>query len=129
MRERGSIMVETALAFVVLLFFTLVCVDLAYLIADKVHLQRVAREAAREAAITNDVGAGKSKGMDLAGMYFGKNAHKVMLDVQDKKEGNARFFTATAGYRHKVFGGDFLGWEGVSLGAKATFGWWDFPHD
>ncbi|ACX51906.1 hypothetical protein Adeg_0761 [Ammonifex degensii KC4] len=130
--EEGSIIVETVVACVVLTAFFLASAAVALLIIDKVHLQRVVREAAREVAITDSVAAGEQRGRDLARMYFGKRAGEVDLsvDISAVRAGDRveRYVTATGSFPHRVFGGKFLGLGEVRLHAQATFGWWDFPH-
>jgi Flp pilus assembly protein TadG len=118
-------MLETLLCCILLLAFVFVCIETANLVADKTHLQRVAREAAREAVIDMDTARGKTRGQTVARMYFDDRANLVQLNVNlsQKMQGAAvvYFAKATASYPYKS---NILGKE-VGLNAQATFGWLD----
>lgn len=121
--ERGSVLVELVFSALVLVVFFFAVAGTAMMVRDYVHLQRVAREAAREAAMLGDVSAGYRKGTDLAGMYFPRGGVSLRLERRDAYRSHS--VTAVASYPHRVFGGGVLGMPEVRLSAQATFGWWD----
>ncbi|WP_027718972.1 TadE/TadG family type IV pilus assembly protein [Desulfovirgula thermocuniculi] len=131
-REKGSVLVELVMACLVLMVFFFACVEVAWLIRDDVYLQRVARDAAREAVLAGSLDAGYAKAADRAQMYFGSNAGDVQVSLERYDAPQRHSVTCVAKYPHRFFGWfskDILGGKGVTLSAVATFGWWDFPQD
>lgn len=107
-----------------ILFFAVF--ETAVLIRDDMYLQRVAREAAREAALTGNLYAGYAKGRDMAAMYFsGKN---VTISLDQRGSGRNAVVVARAemfrpflgGYTERLFGE-----RGIKLGSVATYAWHD----
>lgn len=119
--ERGSILVETVFASLILLVFMFACVETVFLIADKVHLQRVVRDAAREAVITNNLSAGYRAGYDRAEMYF-RDRGSVRLRLERRDSFESRTVVCTAEYTHRVFGNLLPQGKEVRLSATAVFG-------
>lgn len=130
-REKGSILVELVMACLVLMVFFFACVEIAWLIRDDVYLQRVVRDAAREAVLTGNLGAGYTKAVDVARMYFGRYSGDVNVSLKRHDSGQSHSVVCTATYPHRFFGWfskNALGGKGVTLSARAVFGWWDFPQ-
>lgn len=130
--ERGSVLVELVMACLVLMVFFFACVEVAWLIRDDVYLQRVARDAAREAVLAGSLDAGYAKAADRARMYFGGNAGDVRVSLERHDSYRSHSVVCTATYPHRFFGWfskNALGGKGVTLSARAVFGWWDFPQD
>jgi len=127
---RGQILMETVIAMLVLLVLFFAIFESAYLIRDDLYLQRVAREAAREAVLTGSVAAGYAKGRDVAAMYFpGRN---VALELREQGSGREHVVIARATVMHKFLGQyavKLFGSEGMRLGARAVYGFWDTSED
>ncbi len=120
--EKGSIMLETLFCCILLIIFVFSCIEMANIIADKTHLQRVVREAAKETVVDMNTSEGKRRGQEIARMYF-DDANLVQLNVKlcEKNQGTSKVHCAEAKalYPYKS---ELLGKE-VKLNAQATFGW------
>jgi Flp pilus assembly protein TadG len=118
-------MLETLFCCILLITFVFACVEIANIIADKTHLQRVVREAAKETVVDMKTSEGKKRGQEVARMYFDDQASLVQLNVKlsQKTQGTSKihFAEAKASYPYKT---NLLGKE-VKLNAQATFGWLD----
>jgi Flp pilus assembly protein TadG len=116
-------MLETLLCTILLITFALSCIEVAGLLRNKTHLQRVVREAARETVVANDVSAGKTRGQYIARLYDYKTYDLVQLSIglREKTQGTTKvhYAEAKATYPYKS---EILGRE-VELNAQATFGW------
>lgn len=116
-------MLETLFCCILLITFVFACVEIANIIADKTHLQRVVREAAKETVVDMKTSDGRKRGQEVARMYFDDRANLVQLNVKlsQKTQGTSKvhYAEATASYPHKS---NLLGKE-VILNAQATFGW------
>jgi len=126
--EKGSILVETVLSALVLVVLMFAVVEVAWLLRDNVYLQRVAREAAREAALVGDLGAGYARGKAASEMYFG-DPEAVGLRLDAVKSGRERYVVAQVFYSHRFFGWfskQMLGGKEVIMSGRAVFGWYDF---
>ncbi|HHV34405.1 MAG TPA: hypothetical protein GXX59_02345 [Syntrophomonadaceae bacterium] len=117
-------MIETLFSCILLITFAFSCVEVANLIAEKTHLQRVVREAARETVAVMNASEGRKKGQEVAHMYY-ENPNLVQLNVKlsQKTQGTSKvhYAEAKASYPYKS---DLLGKE-VELNAQAIFGWVD----
>lgn len=115
-------MLETLFCCILLIIFVFSCIEAANIIADKTHLQRIAREAAKEAAVDMNASEGRKRGEEVARMYF-EEANSVRLDVRLSQESQGtskvHYAEAKAAYPYKS---NLLGKE-VGLNAQATFGW------
>jgi Flp pilus assembly protein TadG len=118
-------MLETLFCCILLITFVFACVEVANIIADKTHLQRVVREAAKETVVDMKTSDGKKRGQEVARMYFDDRADLVQLNIKlsQKTQGASKvhYAEAKASYPHKS---NLLGKE-VKLNAQATFGWID----
>jgi Flp pilus assembly protein TadG len=118
-------MLETLFCCILLITFVFACVEIANIIADKTHLQRVVREAAKETVVDMKTSDGKKRGQEVARMYFDDRADLVQLNIKlsQKTQGTSKihFAEAKASYPYKT---NLLGKE-VKLNAQATFGWLD----
>jgi len=116
-------MLETLFCCILLITFVFSCVEVANIIADKVHLQRVAREAAKETVVDMKTFEGRKRGQEVARMYYDDRASLVQLNVRlsQKTQGTSKVHYAEAkvSYPYKS---NLLGKE-VELNAQATFGW------
>jgi len=129
--EKGSVLVELVAACLVLMVFFFACVEVAWVVRDHVYLQRVARDAAREAVLAGSLDAGYAKGFDRAKAYFGRYAGDVKISLERYDSGQSHSAVCVVTYPHKFFGWfskNALGGKGVMLSARAVFGWWDFPE-
>lgn len=120
--DKGQIFVEAVLSMIVLLVLFFAIFEIALLLRDAVYVNRIARETAREAAITADISAGEAKGRYLSDLYFkGKN-----VNITTKIDGNV--VVVRVKMRH-VFFGDFtkrlFNGGGVDIGGEAIYPWHD----
>lgn len=128
--EKGTVLIELVMSCLILMVFFFACVEVIWMVRDNVYLHRVAREAAREAAITGDINEGYAKAHDVAGMYFGNQNVGVSLERHDAYRSHTVVCLAT--YQHKFFGNfskEALGGKGVTFSARAVYGWKDFTED
>lgn len=120
--ERGQIFVEVVLSMLVLIVLFFAVFETALLFRDAVYIERVARETAREAALSGNPAAGEAKGRTLAAMYFGNRPARINVQVDGT---NVVVRTSVV---HPVFG-DFtrrlFGQGGIELGAQAIYPWHD----
>lgn len=120
--ERGQIFVEAVLSMLVLLVLFFAIFETALIFRDAVYIERVAREAAREVALSGNKDSGYAKGKAVATMYFG--ARPVQIDVKIESTN----VIVKVSVVHPVFG-DFtkrlFGQGGVQLGAQAIYPWHD----
>ena len=123
--RRGSIMIEFVAACLVLVAIFTGITETALLIKDRIYLQRVVRDGAREAAITGNIEAGRYKAQDRALQYFGNN--KAYIDIDTEQYGNVEYITCSATYPHSLATGlgRMLTDKEVMLNAKAVYGWYD----
>jgi Flp pilus assembly protein TadG len=119
--ERGSVLVEMVAACLLLTIFFFICAGTWFLVQDKLSLERVARDGAREAVIVGDIDKGRQKAEDRAEQFFGKRAGDVDIHFESIDDGTFHARTCVATYPHKLFG---FGTE-VTLRAEATYGWKD----
>jgi len=75
-------MIETLFCCILLITFVFACVEIANIIADKTHLQRVVREAAKETVVDMKASEGRKRGQEVARMYFDDRANLVQLNVK-----------------------------------------------
>lgn len=123
--EKGTILIELVVSCLVLLMFFYVCTETFFLVRDKMLLERIARDGAREAALTGDTGTGREKAHDRARQFFGKRASEVTVELERKERNGAEVVICTVGYGHPVFGNLGLSIGEVRLGARAVFSWKD----
>ena len=87
-------MLETLFCCILLITFVFACVEIANIIADKTHLQRVVREAAKETVVDMKASEGRKRGQEVARMYFDDQASLVQLNVKlSQKHREHRRFT------------------------------------
>lgn len=121
--QRGVIQLELVISCIVLLLFFFATVEAWSIIHDKIQLERIVRDATREAALMGDVSSGQAVGQDRAQQYFGTNASRVHITLSASGD----FVTGRAEYKHPVFG-NLRGDNGVAevkLSAQAMFYWKD----
>lgn len=120
--EKGKVFVETVLVMLILIILFFAIFETAILIRDDMYIQRIAREAAREAALTGDVSIGYLKGLDAGKMYF--PGREIRLEL--KVDGEVVIVRA---YVEHLFLGkysiDFFGEGGMTLGSRAMYKWQD----
>lgn len=128
--QKGSILVETAAAFIILTLFFFGIIEMFGLVRDGILLNRIAREAAREAAITGNDGAGYAKAADMARLYFGRYAGAVGVEFTHYDGYQRHSITCKVTYPHKILNvlRGAMGRGEVNLSAKAVFGWYDFTQ-
>lgn len=127
--ERGAVFVELVLSCFILIIFFYACTESFLLIRDKLYLQRVVRDGAREAVIVEgSEDAGIAKARASAKRFFGSRASKVDIKMERYDANRVHTRTCVANYPHPVLGPlseKIFGSKEVVLGAKATFGWRD----
>ncbi len=127
--EKGTVLIELVASCLVLMVFFFACAETWFLVRDKLYLQRIARDGAREAVIVGgSIGAGRDKAEDDARQFFGSRASKVNIDMDRHDSYRFHSVTCSVSYPHPVFGNLVSGGE-VNLNARATFGWKDEATD
>lgn len=125
--SKGSIMVETVMVCLVLMVVLVFCFETFSLITNSVNIQKIAREAAREAAIVGPDGgieAGKTKAASMNRQYMpGKQLAITLYPAVDSQKSHV-ICNVTLEYRFLEFMRD-EGIGGKSLNAKAVYPWWD----
>lgn len=121
-------MVETVLSCLLLLVFFFACVGVWQMVRDKLYLERIARDGAREAVMVGSLDAGRAKAEDRARQFFGSRWREVQIDLTRRDEHRLHYVTCTARFTRPLVGpaaGKLLGVGEVTLGGKAVFGWKD----
>jgi Flp pilus assembly protein TadG len=96
-RERGQAAVELALALPLLALLALALLQVGLVVRDQVLLTHAAREAAREAAVDGDPGAGRR------GALQGSRLDDDRLEVETSgRDGPGSRVTATLSYRSRT---------------------------
>lgn len=102
--------------------FMLATIEVINIIRAEIYIHKIAREGAREAALTSNVGAGKQMADDATNQYFVSS--KPTTTVY-KSQGEANVICEVS-YNYKPF--YFLnnsGLGGIELNARAVYPWWD----
>lgn len=123
--QRGSILVELVFVCMLLVIFMLGTIEVINLIRADIYLEKIAREGAREAAITNSILIGKLMAEDNAGQYFASSQPVIALYTNDTA-GKTANVVCDVSYHYKYL--YFLnknGIGGTELNAKAIYPWWD----
>ncbi len=116
--EKGSIMIELVFTCLILVVLMLCAVEVINIVRADIYIHKVAREGAREAAITNNLDAGRNMAEDCIQQYFATNKPTV----HPYPNNNNIVFEVF--YSHKHF--SFLnktGYGGVDLNARAIYPW------
>lgn len=113
--EKGQVLVEAAMSFIILALLTVAIIEAVFLIQDRIYITRIARDAARGAIIEGcNLGTGMKIAQDRATMYFGSNSGKVSTSMAKHTENSVR---CEISYLHTtMFGVD------VPISAHAVFG-------
>lgn len=69
--QRGQMIVEAAVSFPILIIMALALLEIMLLTSTIINTHKIAREGAREAAITGSIEAGINKAEDCSQQYFG----------------------------------------------------------
>lgn len=115
-------MVETVLSCLILIIFFFGFLEFFQIIRGDIYVQKIAREAAREVAITGSIEAGREKSREIAEQYF-KEKNAVKIDL--RKDDSA--VICQTEYKHKlfkIFSREGYGKE-VTLHGEAIFAYWD----
>ncbi|MGB9849108.1 MAG: TadE/TadG family type IV pilus assembly protein [Moorellaceae bacterium] len=128
--RKGSVLLETVAAFIILTLFFFGLIEMFGLVRDSILLNRIAREAAREAVITGSDAAGRAKAADLANQYFGRYGGLVQTEFIHYDGYQRHSVTCRATYPHKILNvlQGAMGRGEVNLSARAVFGWYDFSQ-
>lgn len=125
--EKGSLIVELALSLLFILVFVIILFEGYFLIKGTVDIHKIAREGARELAISEgDINASRIKADLSRTMYFGSRSNSVEIvgGINGPKiEGKNASYNVTYNYTPVIFGKPFqgMGFKGVSLSARAEF--------
>ncbi len=129
--RRGSILLEFVSASIMLVFLFLAAVTFSLFFSDYYSIQKVAREAAREACITGSESAGRQKAAEAAWLW-GLDPERMEVWFERDSSTNRAIVTCTARYTSQPFYRTFpkllnrVPLTDVELTARASFGWWDF---
>lgn len=122
--QRGSILIELVFVCILLMTFVLGTIEVINIFRANIYIQKIAREGAREAAITNDIEAGKRMATDIAQQYFSSKPSITLHTNQ--VTGETANVVCNVSHNYKCF--FFLnqnGLGGMNLNAKAVYPWWD----
>lgn len=123
--QKGSILVELVFVCILLSMFALGTIEVINIIRADIYIKKIAREGAREAAITSSTEAGKRMAEDAAGQYFVSSKPAIAI-YTNQVAGKTANVVCNVSYNHKHF--YFLnnnGLGGMELDAKAVYPWWD----
>lgn len=114
--QRGSMIVEMAMACMVLVLLFLMFMETFFLVQGKIYVVKIAREGAREAAMTSDIEMGRTAAINYAGQILKK---PVQIDISDKNN----TVTCDVTYTHHVC--QYLANGGLSydLSSRAIYPW------
>lgn len=123
--EKGTVLIELVASCLVLIVFFFACAETWFLVRDKLYLQRIARDGAREAVIVGgSTSSGEDKARDDARQFFGSRASKVNIQMDRYDSSRFHSVTCSVSYPHPVFG-NLISSREVNLSARAVFGWRD----
>lgn len=123
--QKGSILVELVFVCIFLTMFMLATIEVINIFRANIYIQKIAREGAREAAITNNIEAGKRMADDASQQYFVSSQPSVNL-YTNQVSGKAANVVCDVSYNYKpfyLFNNNGIG--GIELDAKAVYPWWD----
>lgn len=123
--QKGSILVELVFVCIFLTMFMLATIEVINIFRANIYIQKIAREGAREAAITNNIEAGKRMADDAAQQYFVSSEPSIVL-YTNQAAGKAANVVCNVSYDYKpfyIFNNKGIG--GIELDAKAVYPWWD----
>ncbi|SFH34039.1 TadE-like protein [Desulfotomaculum arcticum] len=129
--QKGVIIIEAALSFIVLLIFFLGLVTMSFIFKDYINIQKVAREGAREACITGNIDRAYDTAVQTAWLW-GMDTNRLTVKFRKDSIGNRNLETCVVTYRVNLFSKTFPKLAGGSsltdfnINAQATFGWQDF---
>lgn len=75
--EKGQAMVEVVVSCILLVMILLASVEVFTVITTKMYMEKVVREAGREAVLAGNIVTGEVKGNDIANQYLGKHKYVV----------------------------------------------------
>lgn len=105
-------MIETVFSCLLLMLFFIGGVSILNMVRTSLYVNRIAREGAREAAITDSISAGEAKARDCADQFF-KTSSTITLT------NNGGNVICKVIHPEKAFG------KVVNMGAQAVYPWWD----
>jgi len=104
--QKGSVMLEFVFAISILIVIFLGSITFSLLFSDYFDVQKVARECAREAAITGDESRGVSKAYETAWLW-GLNPERLSVALYRDSSGNSVTNTCVVLYTAKPFSRTF----------------------
>lgn len=119
--EKGSVMIELVFTCLILVVLMLCAVEVINIVRADIYIHKIAREGAREAAITNSLENGNKMAEDCARQYFTSSKPSINSYVSKNKNVVYDVFYS---YRHFSFLNK-TGYGGVDLNARAIYPWWD----
>lgn len=128
--QRGSIMIEFAGSIIILLVIYLGMITLGLRIADYSAVQKVARDGAREVAISGSIAQAENRARQSAWLW-GLKPEKLSVNFNTFNFGSRTLSECDVTYKSSPFSSTFptlVKEEPVDekeLHGKATFGWWD----
>ncbi len=131
--ERGQAMLEFTGSIILFVLLYLFLITIGLRIADYSAVQKVARDAGREATITGNMNDGYYKAQETAWMWH-LDPNKLSVYLSTSQAGQRNLVTSEVNYRSSPFARMFptlVGQEPVDekeLTGQATFGWWDFEN-
>ncbi|WP_157834957.1 TadE/TadG family type IV pilus assembly protein [Desulfofalx alkaliphila] len=128
--EEGVIMLEFAASIIILLLLYVFLINVGLRVADMSAIPKVARDGARQAAVTGNLNDGYSKAQQSAWVW-GLDTNKLNINLNTYSFGSRQLIDCDVEYTSSPFsrmfptvvGGEAL--DDKKLRYKATFGWWD----
>jgi len=128
--EDGVILLEFAFLVIILIVLVLGFVTVFSVGKDYLSIHKVAREGAREAAITGNENSGYARAYQAAWLWKLK-PENLAVELSQTNEGTRTFESCSVTYRTNLFNYTFPTVVGQSpladfdLHTNAIFGWWD----
>ena len=124
--QRGSILIEFTLTISVLMVIFLAAITFSLLFAEYYGVQKVAREGAKEASITKNIGWAESKAKQSAQLW-GLDPSKMQINFSTGSQSVTCHVTYIATPMNKTFPTllDRERLTDVNLSSKATYAWFD----
>jgi len=130
--QKGSVMVETVFACMILLLIFAGMTEIVFLVRDEIGVIRVAREGAREAALSGNLSAGTARAYEVAAMTL---LSRPRVEMTTEAAGGATDVICRASYAHYPFFsrlklpliGDVT-WGVVNLSEEARYHFRDYAE-
>lgn len=123
--QRGSIMLETVFACILLTMIFAGMTEVFLTVRDQISIIRIAREGAREAALSGSLSAGESRAREVASINLNKSP---VIDIKaETLPTGVQNVICKVSYEHTPFI-DILDLGGWTLNAEACYHFKDYSE-